>query len=267
MSSDELDITMNMNVTSEESRSVDLEEKPSYYLFVECLETSEVCSVTYKTASWEQTVTVPAGESSTFPASNTQAILSASMSPEYYRVEGPVSVVLTFSLSVGSSTAPEHVSLTAADLTVKNGEISSELEEVTPGEFHFQITPSPRSSFAVVLSSSIATSNGVLLQSGVIQACIFDDAPPSLLNTQFVDGLIDEQEEKTILLSLNEPATVSSFSGVVQNVNSRNTPNSFEVVVSGSGNAEVQFDDFAGNSFLFSLPVVFGNSRNGGNYV
>ena len=132
---------------------IELEEKPTYTLFVQCLRSEDNCYVSYSTASWNSTVSVAPMESSTFPASNSAAILEASMTPEYYNQEGPVEVVLKFSLT--GSSLPVQLSLTASDLTITNGALSSEISEPNPGEFHFQVTPSARSSFAVILSPSL----------------------------------------------------------------------------------------------------------------
>lgn len=245
-----------MNVEDGASVAIDLEEKPTYTLFVQCLRSDDNCVVSYSTASWNSTVSIAPKESSTFPASNSAAILEASMTPEYYNQEGPVDVVLTFTLT--GSSLPVQLALTASDLTITNGAISSAISEPTPGEFHFQVTPSARSSFAVILSPSLATADGFLLERGVLQAVLFDDEPPYLLTTQYLDGLVEDLETKQIVLTLNEPVAVRSFSGVVQSVTARAAPNSFEVVLRGSGDALIDFEDLAGNRFAFAHPVVFG---------
>ena len=245
-----------MNVEDGASVPVDLEEKPTYTLFVQCLRSEDNCYVSYSTASWNSTVSIAPKESSTFPASNSAALLEASMTPEYYNQEGPVEVVLTFTLT--GSSLPVQLPLTASDLTITNGVLSSEISEPNPGEFHFQVTPSARSSFAVILSPSLMTLDGFFVERGALQAVLFDDEAPYLLTTQYTDGLIEDLETKQIVLTLNEPVSVLSFSGVVQSVTARSAPNSFEVVLRGSGDALIDFADLAGNRFAFSHPVVFG---------
>lgn len=178
------------------------------------------------------------------------------MTPEYYNQEGPVEVVLKFSLT--GSSLPVQLSLTASDLTITNGALSSEISEPNPGEFHFQVTPSARSSFAVILSPSLMTADGFFVERGALQAVLFDDEAPYLLTTQYTDGLIEDLETKQIVLTLNEPVSVLSFSGVVQSVVASSAPNAFEVVLRGSGDALIDFEDLAGNRFSFSHPVVFG---------
>ena len=247
-----------MNVMDGESAVIDLEEKPTYTLFVQCLRSDDNCYVSYSTASWNSTVSIAPSESSTFPASNSAAILEASMTPEYYKEEGPVDVVLTFTLT--DSFLPVQLSLSTSDLTIKNGAITSEITEPNPGEFHFQVTPSARSSFVVILSPSLSTRDGFLLERGVLQAVLFDDTAPYLLTTQYIDGLVDDLETKEIVLTLNEPVSVVSFSGVVQSVTPRSLPNSFDVVLRGSGEALIEFQDRADNRFVFSHTVVFGRS-------
>ena len=256
MCSSELDATKNMNVEDGASVPIELEEKPTYTLFVQCLRSEDNCYVSYSTASWNSTVSVAPMESSTFPASNSAAILEASMTPEYYNQEGPVEVVLKFSLT--GSSLPVQLSLTASDLTITNGALSSEISEPNPGEFHFQVTPSARSSFAVILSPSLMTADGFFVERGALQAVLFDDEAPYLLTTQYTDGLIEDLETKQIVLTLNEPVSVLSFSGVVQSVVASSAPNAFEVVLRGSGDALIDFEDLAGNRFSFSHPVVFG---------
>lgn len=248
-----------MNVEEGASVPIDLEEKPTYTLFVECLRSEDNCYVSYSTAGWNSTVSIAPKESSTFPASNSAAVLEASMTPEYYNQEGPVEVVLTFTLA--GSSLPVQLSLTASDLTITNGVISSEISEPKPGEFHFQVTPSARSSFAVILSPSLMTLDGFFVERGALQAVLFDDEAPYLLTTQYTDGLIEDVETKQMVLTLNEPVSVVSFSGVVQSVAARAAPNSFEVVLRGSGEALIDFADLAGNRFAFSHPVVFGALR------
>ena len=69
---------------------------------------------------------------------------------------------------------------------------------------------------------------------------------------------MEDAEEKTIVLTLSEPCTAAKASDVVVRVAPREgAPNTFEVVVRGTGEARVDFTDAAGNVFAFSTPVAY----------
>ena len=69
----------------------------------------------------------------------------------------------------------------------------------------------------------------------MLNGCIYDDEAPYLVNTQYLYSMLEEENTKTLILTLNEPATVVSFSGVVVSVTVKEGfVNTFEVVVEGS---------------------------------
>lgn len=229
--STELEVTKHMNAVKDEVVEVTIPSITELRLFVQCLNEETACSVKYETQVWESTVEVPAKESSTFVASNSVASLAVEMSPEYYNTEGDVEVTLTFT----SESVPEPVELTAADLTIKNGQLNGDLVKVEDHIYRFTVTPVSKSSFVILLPRSFVSSNGLSIRSGLIHGCMFDEEAPYLLNTQYRSGLIDDRDEKTILVALNEPASVVSFEGVVQSVQVKTGfINTFEIVVKGS---------------------------------
>ena len=115
-----------------EFRNIDLPNKPDLDLFVQCLRTEGDCSVSYTTAAWDKTVTIPYGESATFPASNTRESLSAVLTPSFYSQVGDVEVTLQFYASVplSETSAAEAVDLKPEDVLIKNGSLKGEIEKV-----------------------------------------------------------------------------------------------------------------------------------------
>ena len=210
----------------------------------------------------EATETLPALETSTYVAENTDAVLKLSMAPAYYNVEGNVEVTLSFTAAPESRIdvegVPEDVELEASDLVVKNGAIVGAITKVSAGVFSFTVAPVAKSSFAVILKKQLLTTRGLVLRRGAINMCIFDDEAPYLLNTLYKDGLIEDTEEKTIVVALNEHCSVKSFSGVVVSATQKEGfLNTYEVVVRGTGDATVVFVDDAANEFTFTTSVVY----------
>ena len=194
-----------------EFRNIDLPNKPDLDLFVQCLRTEGDCSVSYTTAAWDKTVTIPYGESATFPASNTRESLSAVLTPSFYSQVGDVEVTLQFYASVplSETSAAEAVDLKPEDVLIKNGSLKGEIEKVDTTTYRFTVSPaSEKASFAVILRRELQSERGLRLRSGVLNGCIYDDEAPYLVNT---------------------------FSGVVVSVTVKEGfVNTFEVVVEGS---------------------------------
>lgn len=223
-----------MNAPSGESYEMILPEINELRLYVQCLNEETACSISYETLAWQSTVEVAAKEAATFVAANSIDVLKATMTPEYYNQEGDVEVTLSF-FAVGSEEKPEEVELSAADLTIKNGVLNGEVTKVESNIFRFTVTPTSKSSFAVILPRSFVSSRGIPIRQGLIHGCMFDNEAPYLLNTQYRAGLIEDQEEKTIMVALNEPTVVVSYSGVVTAVNQKEGYiNTYEVVVKGT---------------------------------
>ena len=196
------------------------------------------------------------------PRGDTLDVLKVSMSPAYYKTEGDVEVTLRFTsapeASVDAASVPEEVELTLDDFVVKNGRVESDITKVSTGVFTFTVKPVAKSSFAVIVKAQDLTKRGLAMRRGAINVCVFDDVAPQLLNTQYKDGLVEDAEEKTIVLALSEPCTAAKASDVVVRVAPREgAPNTFEVVVRGTGEARVDFTDAAGNVFAFSTPVAY----------
>ena len=231
-----------MNV-EEEFTNIELPNKPDLDLFVQCLKTEGECSVSYTTAAWDKTVTIPYGESATFPASNTRESLSAVLTPSFYRQVGNVEVTLQFYASVplSGTSAAEAVDLKAEDVLIKNGSLEGEIEKVDATTYRFTVSPaSEKASFAVILPRELRSERGLRLHSGVLNGCIFDEEAPYLVNTQYLYSMLEEENTKTLVLTLNEPATVASFSGVVVSAAVKEGfVNTFEVVVEGSVGLEM----------------------------
>ena len=262
MCSQEIPETKYMNVTGETVADIELPEQNGLLLFVQCLNEVEPCSFHYKTMAREATETLPALETSTYVAENTDAVLKLSMTPAYYNVEGNVEVTLSFTAAPESridvESVPEDVELEASDLVVKNGAIVGAITKVSAGVFSFTVAPVAKSSFAVILKKQLLTTRGLVLRRGAINMCIFDDEAPYLLNTLYKDGLIEDTEEKTIVVALNEHCSVKSFSGVVVSATQKEGfLNTYEVVVRGTGDATVVFVDDAANEFTFTTSVVY----------
>lgn len=262
MCSQEIPETKYMNVTGETVADIELPEQNGLLLFVQCLNEVEPCSFHYKTMAREATETLPALETSTYVAENTDAVLKLSMAPAYYNVEGNVEVTLSFTAAPESRIdvegVPEDVELEASDLVVKNGAIVGAITKVSAGVFSFTVAPVAKSSFAVILKKQLLTTRGLVLRRGAINMCIFDDEAPYLLNTLYKDGLIEDTEEKTIVVALNEHCSVKSFSGVVVSATQKEGfLNTYEVVVRGTGDATVVFVDDAANEFTFTTSVVY----------
>lgn len=262
MRSQEIPETKYMNVTGETVADIVLPEQNGLLLFVQCLNEVESCSFHYKTMAREATETLPALETSTYVAENTDAVLKLSMAPAYYNVEGNVEVTLSFTAAPESRIdvegVPEDVELEASDLVVKNGAIVGAITKVSAGVFSFTVAPVAKSSFAVILKKQLLTTRGLVLRRGAINMCIFDDEAPYLLNTLYKDGLIEDTEEKTIVVALNEHCSVKSFSGVVVSATQKEGfLNTYEVVVRGTGDATVVFVDDAANEFTFTTSVVY----------
>lgn len=221
-----------------EFRNIDLPNKPDLDLFVQCLRTEGDCSVSYTTAAWDKTVTIPYGESATFPASNTRESLSAVLTPSFYSQVGDVEVTLQFYASVplSETSAAEAVDLKPEDVLIKNGSLNGEIEKVDATTYRFTVSPaSEKASFAVILRRELQSERGLRLRSGVLNGCIYDDEAPYLVNTQYLYSMLEEENTKTLVLTLNEPATVVSFSGVVVSAAVKEGfVNTFEVVVEGS---------------------------------
>ena len=235
--SDIIKSTENLNVDTAFT-GLELPSKPDLKLYVQCLKTEGECAVSYTTAAWEKTVTLPYGESSTFAAANTRQSMQAVMTPAFYREAGNVEVTMKFYavLPTEEEKVVESVELTAADLTVKNGAIDGELVKVDDNTYTFTVIPSsPKASFAVILNREFKSVRGLRLTSGVINGCIFDEVAPELVNDQYLYDMVDEEYRKTILLALNEPATISSSEGVVVSAAEKEGfVNTFEVVVEGA---------------------------------
>ena len=262
MRSQEIPETKYMNVTGETVADIELPEQNGLLLFVQCLNEVEPCSFHSKTMAREATETLPALETSTYVAENTDAVLKLSMTPAYYNVEGNVEVTLSFTAAPESridvESVPEDVELEASDLVVKNGAIVGAITKVSAGVFSFTVAPVAKSSFAVILKKQLLTTRGLVLRRGAINMCIFDDEAPYLLNTLYKDGLIEDTEEKTIVVALNEHCSVKSFSGVVVSATQKEGfLNTYEVVVRGTGDATVVFVDDAANEFTFTTSVVY----------
>lgn len=211
-------------------------EKPDVKLFVQCLRSEGECSVAYRTAAWEKTVTIPFGESSTFPASNTREVLAAEIRPAFYRTPGDVEMTLRFFAVDASEKQTEAVDLSAEDVQVINGAIKGDIRKVDATTYEFVVSPATSgASFAVVLRRDLSSTRGLPLRRGVLQGCIFDDEAPYLVNTQFLYDLLDESDAKTLRVSLNEPVTVSRIGGVTQSATEKpGYLNTFEVVAAGS---------------------------------
>ena len=223
-----------MNVAKDESFEVTLPEITELRLFVRCLNEEAACSVGYETMQWESTVAIPAKESSTFPASNTLASLAAEMTPKFYNHEGDVEVTLRFFIA-GSEQVPESVELSAEDLTIKNGVLNGEIIREEENVYRFAVTPVSQSSFAVILPRTFVSVHGYSIRQGLIHGCMYDAEAPYLLNTQYQAGMLDDEEEKTIVVALNEPVTVVSYEGVVQTVvQKEGFINTFAIVVKGT---------------------------------
>ena len=234
-----------MNV-EDEFTDLELPNKPDLNLFVQCLKTEGDCSVSYATAAWNRTVTIPYGESATFPASNTQESLSAVLTPSFYRQVGNVEVTLQFyaSAPLSDTSSAEAVELKAEDVLIKNGSLEGEITKVDATTYRFTVSPaSEKASFAVILPRELRSERGLRLHGGVLNGCIFDDEAPYLVNTQYLYSMLEEENTKTLLLTLNEPATVASFSGVVVSATVKEGfVNTFEVVVEGSVRLERDFE-------------------------
>lgn len=259
MRSEEIPGTKYMNVTAEAVTDIELPQQNELTLFVQCVNEAEECSFHYETIGREMEVSLPAMETSTYPAENTLDVLKVSMSPAYYKTEGDVEVTLRFTsapeASVDAASVPEEVELTLDDFVVKNGRVESDITKVSTGVFTFTVKPVAKSSFAVIVKAQDLTKRGLAMRRGAINVCVFDDVAPQLLNTQYKDGLVEDAEEKTIVLALSEPCTAAKASDVVVRVAPREgAPNTFEVVVRGTGEARVDFTDAAGNVFAFSTP-------------
>ena len=236
--STDLDDTKHLNVGKGSDFEITLPEITELRLFVECLNEEAACSVDYETLAWQSVAEVPSKESATFVASNSVAILKAAMSPEFYNQEGDVKVTLSF-YSVTSDEKPEEVELTAEDLVIKNGELNGAITKVESNVFRFVVTPVSKSSFAVILSRSLVSVNGLPLRQGMIHGCKFDDEAPYLLNTQYRSSLVDDDEEKTLVVSLNEPCVIVSYDGaVISAAMKEGYINAFDIKVRGnvSGN-------------------------------
>ena len=262
MRSEEIPGTKYMNVTAEAVTDIELPQQNELTLFVQCVNEAEECSFHYETIGREMEVSLPAMETSTYPAENTLDVLKVSMSPAYYKTEGDVEVTLRFTsapeASVDAASVPEEVELTLDDFVVKNGRVESDITKVSTGVFTFTVKPAAKSSFAVIVKAQDLTKRGLAMRRGAINVCVFDDVAPQLLNTQYKDGLVEDAEEKTIVLALSEPCTAAKASDVVVRVAPREgAPNTFEVVVRGTGEARVDFTDAAGNVFAFSTPVAY----------
>ncbi|OAO14084.1 hypothetical protein AV274_4262 [Blastocystis sp. ATCC 50177/Nand II] len=259
---EEIPGTKYMNVTAEAVTDIELPQQNELTLFVQCVNEAEECSFHYETIGREMEVSLPAMETSTYPAENTLDVLKVSMSPAYYKTEGDVEVTLRFTsapeASVDAASVPEEVELTLDDFVVKNGRVESDITKVSTGVFTFTVKPVAKSSFAVIVKAQDLTKRGLAMRRGAINVCVFDDVAPQLLNTQYKDGLVEDAEEKTIVLALSEPCTAAKASDVVVRVAPREgAPNTFEVVVRGTGEARVDFTDAAGNVFAFSTPVAY----------
>lgn len=233
--------TEELNVETEFT-NIELPTKPDLDLFVECLKMEGDCSVSYTTGAWEKTVTIPFGESATFPASNTRESLSAVLTPSFYRQVGDVEVTLQFYATspLSETLTPEAVDLNALDLKAEdmliNGSLKGEIEKVAANTYRFTVSPaSEKASFAVILPRELRSERGLRLHSGVLNGCIFDDEAPYLVNTQYLYSMMEEENTKTLVLALNEAVTVSAFSGVVVSVTEKEGfVNTYEVVVEGS---------------------------------
>lgn len=251
-----------MNITAEAITDIELPQQNELTLFVQCLSEEEACSFHYSTIGREMEVSLPAMETSTYPAENTLDVLKVSMSPEYYKTEGDVEVTLSFTsapeMSIDTTSVPEDVDVAIEDFVVKNGKIQSDITKVSTGVYTFTVTPVAKSSFAIIMKTQDLTKRGLALRRGAINVCMFDDVAPQLLNTQYKDGLVEDVEEKTIVLVLSEPCTAQKRSDVVVSVTPKEgAPNAFEVVLRGTGEATIDFTDAAGNVFVFRTPVAY----------
>ena len=217
MRSEEIPGTKYMNVTAEAVTDIELPQQNELTLFVQCVNEAEECSFHYETIGREMEVSLPAMETSTYPAENTLDVLKVSMSPAYYKTEGDVEVTLRFTsapeASVDAASVPEEVELTLDDFVVKNGRVESDITKVSTGVFTFTVKPVAKSSFAVIVKAQDLTKRGLAMRRGAINVCVFDDVAPQLLNTQYKDGLVEDAEEKTIVLALSEPCTAVKASG------------------------------------------------------
>lgn len=232
--SSEMEATEHKNAVKNDSFEIELPAIKELRLFVQCLNEENACSVAYETAAWQTTVSVNAKESSTFAAANTVEVLKMTMTPEYYNQEGDVEVTLSF-FAVGAEEVAEDVELTASDFILKNAELKGEITKVEGNVYRFLVTPVARSSFAVLLNRSFTSVHGIPIRQGLIHGCMYDDEAPYLLNTQYRGHLIEDDEEKVIVVALNEPTVVVSYSGVVEKVQQKEgSINTYEVTVRGN---------------------------------
>ena len=148
MRSEEIPGTKYMNVTAEAVTDIELPQQNELTLFVQCVNEAEECSFHYETIGREMEVSLPAMETSTYPAENTLDVLKVSMSPAYYKTEGDVEVTLRFTsapeASVDATSVPEDVELTLDDFVVKNGRVESDITKVSTGVFTFTVKRHPQ---------------------------------------------------------------------------------------------------------------------------
>ena len=226
--------TEHKNSVKGDSFDIELPAINELRLFVQCLNEESACSVSYETAAWQSTVSVNAKESSTFAAANSVEVLKMTMTPEYYNQEGDVEVTLSF-FAVGSEEHAEDVELTSENFILKNAELKGEITKVEGNVYRFQVTPIAKSSFAVVLNRSFTSIHGLPIRQGLIHGCMYDAEAPYLLNTQYRGSLIDDDEEKILMIALNEPTTIVSYSGIVTQVQQKDgSLNTYEVTVHGT---------------------------------